>query len=184
MDVLPTHIVSSDPTFRTNSERMQILVAASARAREPRARRWRAQIRRTSPGARQAPRSRADRPAARSRLAASGALAACGTRHVRQRGARGRARDRHRPRLGSRSRSSSPTTPRSRVARTTQSPSRNISVPSKSRSTIACRASTSSIPAALFFRFRPRSFPIASTSDGSSSTRRACRRSVFPRSRW
>ncbi len=27
MDVLPTHIVPSDPTFRTNSERMQILVA-------------------------------------------------------------------------------------------------------------------------------------------------------------
>ncbi len=27
MDILPTHIVPSDPTFRTNSERMQILVA-------------------------------------------------------------------------------------------------------------------------------------------------------------
>ena len=38
MDILPTHIVSSDPTFRTNSERMQILVAALhehvSRARE------------------------------------------------------------------------------------------------------------------------------------------------------
>ena len=50
------------------------------------------------------------------------------------------------------------------------------------RARIGCRASTWSTPAARFCRCRPRSFPIATISAASSSTRRVCRPSACRRS--
>ncbi len=47
-----------------------------------------------------------------------------------------------------------------------------------------CPASISSIRAARICRTRPRSFPIASISGGSSTIRRRSRRKASPRSRW
>ena len=53
----------------------------------------------------------------------------------------------------------------------------------RARRTI-CPASISSIPAAPICRTRTRSFPTASISAASSTTRRPCRRPAFRRSRW
>ncbi len=183
MDTLPSHIDPTSEPFRTNSARMERLVSELARAPARRARGRRRQIPRAASRAGQAPGPRAHRAAARSRLAVPRALAARRLGHVRQRGAGGRTRHRHRPRLGARS-------PHRRQRRDGQgrhllsrSPSRSTSGRSRSRSTIGCRASISSTPAARSCRSRPRSFPTASTSAASSTTRRACPPSASRRSR-
>ena len=61
--------------------------------------------------------------------------------------------------------------------------SRSTCARRRSRCATGCRASTSSTPAARSCRCRTRSSPTASTSAGSSSTRRTCRRPGSRRSR-
>ena len=103
------------------------------------------------------------------------ARAAGGLRDVRRRRALGRPGGRRRRRSAAGPAWSSPTTPPSRAAPTTRSRSRSTCAPRRSRGRTGCRASTWSTRAARSCRCRTRSSPTATTSAGSSTTRRRCR---------
>ena len=79
---------------------------------------------------------------------------------------------------------SSSTMRRSRAAPITPSPSRSTFAPRSLRLKITCPASTSSIPVEVFCPFRTASFPTGTTSAASSTTRRTCPPTAFPRSPW
>ena len=140
---------------------------------------------RAAPRARQAAGPGADRAAGRPRRGVPRALAAGRPRAVRRRGAGRRA--------------SSPASARSRgrpcvivandatVKGGTYYPmtvKKHLRAQEIAAAEPAARASTWSTPAARSCRSRPRSSPTATTSAGSSTTRRACRPPASPRSPW